>query len=140
MPDILRACIFLKDSEAESQIGLMASIIRGVRDARQNLNISPKAGLSMKLLFLSDIARQNFGPIRAVAQTIGSITEVTERAEQAAPKGYVPFKFDDGLGYLSIPSDIDANDIATKLTARISHPAAAALFLTLRITLKRGWR
>jgi valyl-tRNA synthetase len=31
----------------------------------------------------------------------------------------VPFKFDGGIGYMALPEDIDAKDIATKLLARI---------------------
>jgi valyl-tRNA synthetase len=97
----------------------MASIVRGTRDVKQNLNISLKAGLSAKLLFLTDAARQNFEPVRGVTQTIGGISDVAEHSEKATPAGYVPFKFDGGIGYLKLPQEIDAKDIASKLTARI---------------------
>ncbi len=114
-----KAEIYKRDHEAEAQIGLMASIVRGTRDVKQNLNISLKAGLSAKLLFLTDAARQNFEPVRGVTQTIGGISDVAEHSEKATPAGYVPFKFDGGIGYLKLPQEIDAKDIASKLTARI---------------------
>ncbi len=114
-----KAEIYRKDNDAEAQIGLMASIVRGVRDVKQNLNISLKAGLASKLLFLTDTARQNFEPVRGVTQTIGGITDVVEHSEKSTPAGYVPFKFDGGVGYLQLPQDIDAKDISSKLMARI---------------------
>jgi len=114
-----KAEIYKRDHEAEAQIGLMASIVRGTRDVKQNLNISLKAGLSAKLLFLTDAARQNFEPVRGVTQTIGGISDVAEHSEKVTPAGYVPFKFDGGIGYLKLPQEIDAKDIASKLTARI---------------------
>ena len=86
---------------------------------KQNLNISLKAGLASKLLFLTDTARQNFEPVRGVTQTIGGITDVVEHSEKSTPAGYVPFKFDGGVGYLQLPQDIDAKDISSKLMARI---------------------
>jgi valyl-tRNA synthetase len=97
----------------------MASIVRGVRDVKQTLLISPKTSLPAKLLFLSGSAKGNFEPVRGVAKTIGVISEFAEHAEQSTPAGHVPFKFDGGIGYLALPSDIDAKDIASKLSARI---------------------
>jgi valyl-tRNA synthetase len=86
---------------------------------KQTLNISPKISLSSKLLFLSGNAKSNFEPVRGVAQTIGVISEFSEHAQQSTPAGHVPFKFDGGIGYLALPSDIDAKDITSKLSARI---------------------
>jgi valyl-tRNA synthetase len=111
--------LYSKDVAAEAQIGLMASIVRGVRDVKQTLTISLKAALAAKLLFFSDSAKKNFEPVRGVAQTIGGISEFSEHAQQSTPAGHVPFKFDGGIGYLALPSDIDAKDIASKLSARI---------------------
>ena len=113
------AILYRKDEAAEAQIGLMASIVRGVRDVKQTLNISLKAALPAKLLFLTPHAKGNFEPVRGVAQTIGAISEFTEHAQQTQPAGHVPFKFDGGIGYLALPSDIDAKDIISKLSARI---------------------
>jgi valyl-tRNA synthetase len=113
------AALYNKDESAEAQIGLMASIVRGVRDVKQTLNISLKAALPAKLLFLSENPKRNFEPVRGVAQTIGAISEFAEHAQQSTPVGHVPFKFDGGIGYLALPSDIDAKDIVTKLSARI---------------------
>jgi valyl-tRNA synthetase len=113
------AALYNKDESAEAQIGLMASIVRGVRDVKQTLNISLKAALPAKLLFLSENPKRNFEPVRGVAQTIGAISEFAEHAQQSTPAGHVPFKFDGGIGYLALPSDIDAKDIVTKLSARI---------------------
>jgi valyl-tRNA synthetase len=114
-----QADLYRKDSSAEAQIGLMASIVRGVRDVKQNLNVSLKAPLPLKLLFLSEGARMNFEPVRSVTKTIGGISDFGEHGGGAAPAGYVPFKFDGGVGYLALPPDIDAKDIASKLSARI---------------------
>jgi valyl-tRNA synthetase len=50
---------------------------------------------------------------------IGGISEFAEHAQQTTPAGHVPFKFDGGIGYLELPSDIDAKDIVSKLAARI---------------------
>jgi len=111
--------LYKKDEAAEAQIGLMSSIVRGVRDAKQTLNISLKAALPAKLFFINASARGDFEPVRGVAQTIGGISEFSEHTEQSIPAGFVPFKFDGGIGYMALPEDIDAKDIATKLVARI---------------------
>jgi valyl-tRNA synthetase len=50
---------------------------------------------------------------------VGGISDFSEHAQQSTPAGYVPFKFDGGIGYLALPSDIDAKDIVSKLSARI---------------------
>jgi valyl-tRNA synthetase len=110
---------YRRDPTADTQIGVMASIVRGVRDVRQNLNISPKTGLAVKLVYLASGVRENFRPVESIAKTMGSITEFSEPSTQAHPAGYVPFKFDGGVGYLELPSDIDAKDSISKLTARI---------------------
>jgi valyl-tRNA synthetase len=111
--------LYKKDEAADAQIGLMSSIVRGVRDAKQTLNISLKAALPAKLFFINTSARGDFEPVRGVAQTIGGISDFAEHTEQSIPAGYVPFKFDGGIGYMALPEDIDAKDIATKLLARI---------------------
>lgn len=110
---------YQKDATADAQIGLMASIVRGIRDVRQNLNISPKTALAAKLVYLSSGVRENFAPVESIAKTMGAVTEFSELASQAIPNGYVPFKFDGGVGYLELPSDIDAKDSISKLSARI---------------------
>jgi valyl-tRNA synthetase len=110
---------FSKDNLAEAQIGMMTSLVRGVRDVRQNLDISLKTGLAAKLSFNTSAAKDNFAPVQAVTQTMGSITDFTEYAEKSPPAGFVPFAFDGGVGYLQIPSDIDVKTITGKLSARI---------------------
>jgi valyl-tRNA synthetase len=104
----------LRDTESFNQ-----EIFERFRKLKQTLNISPKISLSAKLLFISGNAKSNFEPVRGVAQTIGVISEFSEHAQQSTPAGHVPFKFDGGIGYLALPSDIDAKDIASKLSARI---------------------
>jgi valyl-tRNA synthetase len=113
------AALYRRDLTADAQIGVMASIVRGVRDVRQNLNISPKTALAVKLVYLTSGVRENFAPVEAIAKTMGAITEFSELSSQVHPAGYVPFKFDGGVGYLELPSDIDAKDSISKLTARI---------------------
>jgi valyl-tRNA synthetase len=113
------AAAYRKDAVADVQIGLMASIVRGVRDVRQNLNISPKTALAVKLVYLSSGVRENFVPVEQIAKTMGAITEFSELSSQTIPAGYVPFKFDGGVGYLELPVDIDAKDSISKLSARI---------------------
>lgn len=110
---------YRKDPTADAQIGIMASIVRGTRDVRQNLNISPKTPLRVQLDFLSPGAKDSFAPVEAIAKAMGAISDYTEVASGSIPAGYVPFKFDGGVGYLEIPSDIDAKDCISKLTARI---------------------
>jgi valyl-tRNA synthetase len=128
--------LYQKDVSAEAQIGLMASIVRGVRDAKQNLNISLKSALPAKLLFMVGGAKENFEPVRGVAQTIGAISEFSEHTEQSTPSGYVPFKFDGGIGYMQLPSDIDAKDIVSKLSARIEKLQKALAGIERNLTNK----
>ena len=111
--------LFTKDEDANTQIDIMASLVRGVRDVRQNLNIPPKADLSLKLLFLNEATRANFEPVRGIAQSIGAVKDLSEHLEGGPLAGHVPFKFNGGIGYIALPSDIDGRDISTKLSARI---------------------
>ncbi len=113
------AALFAQDADAEAQIGIMASLVRGVRDVRQNLGISPKQELDTRLLFLSEGARGNFEPVRGIAEALGGVRGFAVHGGGAAPQGYVPLKFSGGIGYVQVPSDIDARDISSKLTARI---------------------
>lgn len=108
-----------RDTDAEAQIELMTSLVRGVRDVRQNLQISPKAQLDARLLFITAGAKEKFAAVQSVAISIGHLGEVTEHGGGSAPAGFVPFKFSGGIGYLRLPSDIDASDISAKLMARI---------------------
>jgi valyl-tRNA synthetase len=113
------ASSYRNDSTADVQIGLMASIVRGIRDVRQNLNISPKTGLSVRLVYLTNGVRENFAPVEVIAKTMGAVTAFSEHTSNAQPPGFVPFKFDGGVGYLELPTDIDAKDSIAKLSARI---------------------
>jgi len=108
-----------RDEAAESQIDLMISLVRGVRDIRQNLNISAKAPLRVRMLFLTEAARSNFQPVSAVAQSIGYIESFSEHTGQDVPAGHVPLRFTGGIGYVQVPQDVDVKDITTKLSARI---------------------
>jgi valyl-tRNA synthetase len=108
-----------RDLDAEGQVELMASLVRGVRDVRHHLQISPKAELAARLLFIAPGAREKFAAVQGVAKSMGFLGEVVEHAEQAVPAGHVPFKFSGGIGYVRLPGDIDSSDIASKLTARI---------------------
>jgi valyl-tRNA synthetase len=113
------SAMYRKDDAAETQIGMMASLVRGVRDVKQNLDISLKTGLAAKLSFTTTASKSHFEPVRAVTQTMGAITDFSEYAEKSPPAGFVPFAFDGGVGYLQIPSDIDVKSITGKLSARI---------------------
>lgn len=110
---------YQRDADADAQIGIMCSIVRGVRDVRQNLGISPKLGLAAKLLFLTSAARDIFAPVEGIAKTLGFVSDFSAQAGGAALAGFVPFKFDGGVGYLALPEEIDAKDITTKLSVRI---------------------
>lgn len=107
------------DDTAERQIGTMISIVRAVREVRQSLDISPKTPLAAKLVYVASDARANFEPVNGVTQLMGALSGVTEHAESTAPKGFVPFKFQGGVGYVEIPAEIDASVSIGKLTARI---------------------
>jgi valyl-tRNA synthetase len=97
----------------------MISLVRGIRDIRQNLNISAKAPLQVRMLFLTEEARKNFEPVSAVAQSIGYIEAFFEHTRQDVPAGHVPLRFTGGIGYVQVPQDVDIKDIMTKLSARI---------------------
>jgi valyl-tRNA synthetase len=115
-PDAAR---YRYDDAAERQIGTMISIVRAVREVRQSLDISPKTPLAAKLVYVAPDARANFEPVHGVTQLMGALSGVTEHTESTAPKGFVPFKFQGGVGYVEIPSEIDASVSIGKLTARI---------------------
>jgi valyl-tRNA synthetase len=107
------------DDTAEKQIGTMISIVRAVREVRQSLDISPKTPLATKLVYVAADARTHFEPVRTVTQTMGALSGVVEHTDTQAPKGFVPFKFQGGVGYLEIPPEIDASVSIGKLSARI---------------------
>jgi valyl-tRNA synthetase len=114
---------FIRDVDAEAQVDLMTSMVRGVRDVRHNLMISPKAELNVRLLFIAQGAKEKFDSVRSVAKSIGFLGDISEHSEKAVPSGYVPFNFSGGIGYIQLPQDIDSKDIASKLTARIDKLA-----------------
>jgi valyl-tRNA synthetase len=111
--------LLAKDSAAEAQIDLMSSLVRGIRDIRQNLNISAKAPLKVRMLFLNDSARGNFEPVRSVAQSIGAVEAFSDHTGEGTPAGHVPLKFNGGIGYVQVPSDVDVKEITSKLSVRI---------------------
>jgi valyl-tRNA synthetase len=86
---------------------------------RQSLDISPKTPLATKLVYVAADARTHFEPVRTVTQTMGALSGVVEHTDTQAPKGFVPFKFQGGVGYLEIPPEIDASVSIGKLSARI---------------------
>jgi valyl-tRNA synthetase len=47
------------------------------------------------------------------------VTEFTEAQSEGLPEGFVPFKFAGGIGYVSLPADVDAKDLHGKLSAKI---------------------
>lgn len=113
------AALLAKDPAAESQIDLMTSLVRGIRDIRQNLNISAKAPLKVRVLFLNDIARGNFEPVRSVAQSIGAVEAFLDHEGEGIPAGHVPLKFNGGIGYVQVPAEVDVKEITAKLLVRI---------------------
>jgi valyl-tRNA synthetase len=114
-----KAANFPRDEGAEAQMELMMTMVRGIRDVRHHLNIPPKAELAVQLLFLDATKKLGFEHVRAVAKTMGVVTEFTEAQSEGLPEGFVPFKFAGGIGYVSLPADVDAKDLHGKLSARI---------------------
>ncbi len=114
-----RSASFLRDEAAEEQMGLMMTMVRGIRDVRHHLNIPPKAELAVQLLFLDANKKLSFEHVRSVAKTMGVVTEFSEAQSEGLPEGFVPFKFSGGIGYVSLPTDVDAKDLNDKLSARV---------------------
>ncbi|MBN8548092.1 MAG: valine--tRNA ligase [Deltaproteobacteria bacterium] len=114
---------FKRDLDAEAQVELMTSLVRGVRDVRHHLNMSPKLELDTRLLFLNAQARERFEAVKAVASSIGFLKNIVEHKEGDATAGYVPLGFNGGIGYVRLPAEIDARDIHSKLSARVEKLA-----------------
>jgi valyl-tRNA synthetase len=108
-----------KDNAAEAQIDLMISIVRGLRDVRHHLLLSPKAELSLLLDFIDQSKEGQFATLEGVAKRIGVVSEFSKGPAPSSLAGMVPFKFDGGIGYVTLPPDVDGKDLSIKLSSRI---------------------
>lgn len=109
----------VRDLEVEAQMEQMISLVRAVRDVRQNLNISAKLPLKLQLAFHNQSLRAHFEPVRAVAMAMGAVERFSEYTGQGVPSAHVPLTFSGGLGYVELPSEVDAGAISSKLLGRI---------------------
>jgi valyl-tRNA synthetase len=109
----------VRELEVEAQMEQMISLVRAVRDVRQNLNISAKLPLKLQLAFHNPSVQANFEPVRAVAMAMGAVEQFSAYTGQGVPPGHVPLTFSAGLGYVELPSEVDAGAISSKLLGRI---------------------
>ena len=93
---------------------MMISIVRGVREIRHNLNLSPKEELEVKLNFMHDCKTAWMN----IASRL-SVSNFSIREEQVAPKGHAPFKFDGGMGYVQIPAGFNLSELKDNTAKKI---------------------
>ena len=115
-PDASR---FGRDEDVEAQFELMISVVRAVRDIRHHLNIAPKAELTTQLQFVDSTRATQFDAVAGTVRSMGALKEIASSVSGEPPAGHVPFQFTGGVGYVALPSDIDAKDIKGKLQAKI---------------------
>ena len=96
------------------------SIIRGVRDVRQNLVIPPKKELAISLLCSRKEVEELISSDLAIVNRLAFLTEVSFVSGSQGPAGAVPFNFDGGVGFISVPADIDIKEIAARLDQRLT--------------------
>lgn len=110
----------LSEAPRDKQImQVLMSIIRGVRDVRQNLVIPPKKELAIKLVCSRADLETLISTDLSIVRRLAYLTEVSFIAGGSNPAGAVPFNFDGGIGFIVVPEDIDMKEIATRLDQRL---------------------
>ncbi len=112
---------FKKDAQAEKQMNILMSIVHGARDVRHHLNIAPKLELAAKLHFHDKNDEGSFSEISQITRNLAFTAAFEIYAGQSTPTGFVPFKFDGGIGYLALPTDVNAKDLKKRLEGKIGN-------------------
>lgn len=111
----------LPQADRETQImQVLMSVIRGVRDVRQNLVIPPKKELSISLLCTRMDLKELISEDLSIVKRLAFLTGVSFISAKQEGLKAVPFNFDGGVGYITVPEDIDMKEIATRLDQRLA--------------------
>lgn len=106
-------------NKAELLIQTMMSLVRGVRDVRHNLNLSPKQELTVKVQFYNPDQETVFEEYRSLAGQLATVSDFPKHLHAEAPRGHAPFNFAGGMGYLELPGDLDLAALKKRLESKI---------------------
>ena len=111
---------FEEDKITERKLEIAMSLVRAVRDVRHHLVIAPKAELRIKLFFFEEADAQAFSEASAIARNLGFVDGLESYSGGQAPAGHVPCRFEGGIGYVEIPSEVDPKDLKSRLHTKIA--------------------
>lgn len=108
-----------KDHALEDSFDKTCSIVRGIRDVTQFLQLTKQTELNVSLTLSDTTQAANITNLFGITKNllnIGTIKTV-ENAENLT--GQVPFKFNGGVGYIDLGDSVDLKLVATKVKSKI---------------------
>lgn len=109
----------LVSTSAESAMQQMMSLVRGIRDVRHNLNLSPRQELVVRIQFYDSDPSEKFVEYQNLASQLATVGSFVKHEDEQAPRQHAPFNFAGGIGYVELPADLDLASLKTKLDAKI---------------------
>jgi valyl-tRNA synthetase len=114
-----RSSDFAIDNGVDESMGVMISLVRGLRDVRQHLGIGAKDPLPVDLAFVDLNKQAALKSAEGIARSMGYVAQLGEAASTEPKSGYVPFNFDGGVAFVKVPETVDTKDIVSKLDQKI---------------------
>lgn len=105
--------------DCESAMQSMMSLVRGIRDVRHNLNLSPKQDLTVKVQFYDPGQADSFGRYQMLAGQLAVVSSFSKYDQSQPPKQHAPFNFAGGIGYVELPADLDLASLKKRLEGKV---------------------